>query len=69
MESEGWARVKITAYDCPRISKTFLDEERRALPPLWFQSEYLCEFVDTVAQVFTSEFVLGAVTDAVQPLF
>jgi len=36
-EGEGWQRVKITAYDCPRISREFLDEERRSLPPLWFQ--------------------------------
>jgi hypothetical protein len=68
-EGESWARVKITGYDCPRISPTFLEEERRSLPPLWFQSEYLCEFVDTVEQVFRYDDVMGAVSSAVQPLF
>ena len=68
-EGEGWERVKITAYDCPRISKEFLEEERRTLPPLFFQSEYCCEFVDTIDQVFASEFVHAAISAEVQPLF
>jgi len=67
-EGAGWERVQITAYDCPRISKAFLREERRSLPPLWFQSEYMCAFVDTIDQVFRSEDVLAAVSDEVQPL-
>jgi hypothetical protein len=68
-EGEGWERVKITAYDCPRISKEFLEEERRTLPPLFFQSEYMCEFVDTIDQVFASAFVHAAISAEVQPLF
>jgi hypothetical protein len=68
-EGEGWERIKITAYDCPRISPAFLEEERRTLPALWFQSEYLCEFVDTVDTVFSSAYVHAALTAAVEPLF
>ena len=68
-QGEGWERVKITAYDCPRISKEFLEEERRTLPPLFFQSEYMCEFVDTIDQVFASAFVHAAISAEVQPLF
>jgi hypothetical protein len=68
-EGEGWERVKITAYDCPRISKQFLDEERRSLPVFWFQSEYLCEFTDTVDQVFLTEHVQAALSAEVRPLF
>jgi len=67
-EGEGWERIQITALDCPRISKEFLAEERRTLPPLWFQSEYMCEFVATVDQVFATEFVLGALSAEVEPL-
>jgi len=66
---EGWQRVKIIAEQCPRISESFLAEERRTLPPLWFQSEYMCEFVDTIDQVFGSAFVYGAISPEVQPLF
>jgi len=68
-EGENWHRVKVTAEQCPRISKAFLEEERRSLPPLWFQSEYLCAFVDTVDQVFRYEDVMGAVSPTVTPLF
>jgi hypothetical protein len=68
-EGEGWERVTITAYDCPRISQAFLEEERRTLPPLWFQSEYLCQFVDTVDQVFLSDHVHAALSSEVEPLF
>ena len=66
---EGWQRVKIIAEQCPCISESFLAEERRTLPPLWFQSEYMCEFVDTIDQVFGSAFVYGAISPEVQPLF
>jgi hypothetical protein len=61
--------VKVTADECPRISKAFLDEERRSLPPLWFQAEYMCEFVDTIDQVFASAFVHAAISAEVRPLF
>jgi hypothetical protein len=68
-DGEDWERIKIAASECPRISRAFLEEERRTLPPLWFQSEYLCEFVDVVDQVFAYGDVMGAVTAAVEPLF
>ncbi len=64
-----WGRVEVPATACPRISPAFLEEERRALGPLWFASEYECKFVDTVDQVFSHELVMRAVTDEVKPLF
>jgi hypothetical protein len=68
-QGEHWVQVKISADRCLRISASFLEEEKRSLPPLWFKSEYLCEFVDHIAQVFASELVLGAVSADVAPLF
>jgi hypothetical protein len=68
-EGENWERVKITAYDCPRISPAFLEEERRSLPAMWFASEYLCEFTDTVDQVFLFEHIQAALSAEVRPLF
>jgi phage terminase large subunit-like protein len=68
-EGEGWERVLITAEQCPRISAAFLEEERRTLPPLWYKSEYLCEFVDTVDQVFSTELISKAMRDDVVPLW
>jgi hypothetical protein len=65
----GWERTCITAYDCPRIPADFLREEQGTMPALWFRSEYMCEFCDTVDQVFAAEFVVGAVSADVPPLF
>ena len=66
---DGWERVKVTAYDCPRISPAFLAEERRSMGDLFFRSEYLCEFVDPVNSVFSSELLAAAFTPDVAPLF
>jgi hypothetical protein len=68
-EGLGWEKVLITAEQCPRISKDFLAEERRTLGEWWFKQEYLCEFVDTVDQVFSYEAVMRAVSPDVLPLF
>jgi hypothetical protein len=40
-----WELVRVPAVDCPRISKRFLDEERRTMGDLWYRQEYGCEFV------------------------
>src|SRR5262245_8319837 len=68
-EGEGWERVEVTGEQCPRISQAFLAEEKRTLPPLWYQSEYMCQFVDTIDQLFRYEDVMGAISATVQPLF
>jgi Terminase large subunit, T4likevirus-type, N-terminal len=68
-EGEGWERIKITAEDCPRISKEFLEEERRSMPAMFFAAEYLCEFTDTEDSVFAYSDVQAAVSRDVQPLF
>ncbi len=67
--ADDWHRVRITADECPRITPAFLDEERRTLPTSWFRSEYFCEFVDTVDQVFPTELIDGMVSAEIAPLF
>ena len=66
-EQGQWERIKITAFDCQRISREFLEEERRSLPDLFFRSEYLGEFTETVDQVFTYEQVNKAIDDNIEP--
>lgn len=41
-----WERVRITAEQCPRIPREFLEEERRTLGEDWYAQEYGCEFRD-----------------------
>ena len=66
--SAVWERVEVTADDCPRISKEFLEQERRSLGERWFRQEYYCEFVETLDQVFRYEDIERSFTDAVEPL-
>lgn len=53
-QGEEFEKIKITAYDCPRISKEFLEKERQALGEFYFRQEYLCEFLDLEGLVFKS---------------
>jgi hypothetical protein len=66
---DDWKRTEVDAYACPRIPREWLEQERRSLPPLVFESEYLCRFSDVVTQVFATADVMRAVSDDVPPLF
>lgn len=60
---DDWERHLVTAYDCPRITAEFLEEQRRTMPEWLFRQEFLCEFVETMDSVFTHEQVSGALED------
>jgi hypothetical protein len=47
-----WERVKVTAYECPRFDRRWLDAERARVGERVFKREYLCEFGDTEESVF-----------------
>jgi hypothetical protein len=64
-----WHRVKVTADQCPRITREFLREEEEALGPRWFQMEYMCEFTDAIDALFTEEDVRAALDNDLRPLF
>jgi hypothetical protein len=65
----GWERYEVPASRCPRISKTFLEEERRSLPRRVYRQEYECSFEETDDQVFSFEDVAAAISKDVRPLF
>ncbi len=64
-----WERIKITAPECPRITPDFLAEERASMGEWWFKQEYMCEFVESVDQVFAHDVVLRAVSSDIRPLW
>ncbi len=64
-----WERVEITAYDCPRIPRAWLDKERATIGDWWFEQEYLCQFKETTEQVFGYDDVMGALSADVPLLF
>src|ERR687890_361181 len=41
-QGKGWERYEVPARECPRISASFLKEERRALPSRVYRQEYEC---------------------------
>lgn len=54
-KGQDWQKHQITADQCPRISKDFLDEERRVLGSYWFDQEYECRFLDAQTQLLRKE--------------
>ncbi|MFL5282503.1 MAG: terminase large subunit domain-containing protein [Rhodopila sp.] len=66
--SDAWVRESITAYDCPRISQQFLEQERRDIGEWWFQQEYMCKFVDSDTQLFSSDSIGRAFRADLTPL-
>jgi hypothetical protein len=67
--AEDWQRVRVTADQCPRITREFLAQERQALGERWFRQEYECSFEDTVGAVFSHEDVAAALRDDLEPWF
>lgn len=63
---DAWKRTTITAYACPRIPRTFLEDEREKLGDWRFRQEYMCEFVDTDEQFFNSELIEAMVNPALE---
>lgn len=65
----GWHKTRITADQCPRIDPEWLEEEKRLMGEWLFRQEYLCEFVDTEEQFFSSELIEAALRDTGGPLW
>jgi hypothetical protein len=66
---EEWLRVRITGFDCPRISRKFLEDERAALGDRVFATEYLCDFTEAVSQCFSTADIRSIATGNVPPLW
>jgi hypothetical protein len=64
---EPWERYEVPATSCPRISPTFLEEEKRSMGDWWYQQEYMCTFLDAETQAFRREDIDAAFREDVQP--
>ena len=60
---EEWERVRGPATECARISKEFLERERKVYVAEWFAQEYLCEFTDAGGEWFGRRSVELAMRD------
>jgi hypothetical protein len=68
-DGPGWQKVKITADQCPRINKEWLEREKAMIGDWWYLQEYFCEFVETNDQVFSYDDIQMAISSDVKPLF
>ncbi len=70
-EGMGWERYEVPASQVPRISASFLEEERRSLPDRVYRQEYLNSFEETEDQVFSYEEIESAFSNNtdITPIF
>ena len=64
-----WQRIMVKADACDRIPAEFLKEQENILGPWQYRQEYLCEFVDTEEQFFSTELIEAALSTEVTPLW
>jgi hypothetical protein len=64
-----WLKILVRATECSRISKEFLEEERRSMPAAWFAAEYMCEFTETEDQLFSRDLIDEMLDPHIEPLF
>ena len=65
---DTWERYEVRADQCPRISREFLAEERRALG-VFYAQEYENAFLDPVNALFSGADIDAMLSDEVAPLF
>jgi Terminase large subunit, T4likevirus-type, N-terminal len=68
-DGRDWSRTRITASNCPRISASFLAEERRTMSAAAYASEYDCEFTDAIDSVFFYAHIRAAIDPDLDPLY
>lgn len=67
---KNWHRIRATVHDCPRIDPAFVEDERQAMTPAQFASEYLCEFQDSAEAAWLSTALIDSLIDPnVRPLW
>jgi hypothetical protein len=64
-----WVRITATAEQCPRISRKFLEKERRKVSDAWFRQEYLCEFTLESGALFDEALIRGCIKKEILLLF
>lgn len=64
----SWHKENITADQCPRISKEFLEAEKRKMPERLFLQEYTNQFLEPADSVFRWEDIEAMVDPTVQSL-
>jgi len=68
MKGGNWTRISVKATDCPRISKAFLEEQRKSMGDRWYRQEHLCEFHGSHTQLIPDHILERVFTTRVPPM-
>jgi hypothetical protein len=68
-ESPEWERVQVTADQCQRIPKDFLQTELAALGPVVYGAEYACQWASCQSAVFTEGMIQSLCQPGASPLW
>lgn len=63
-----YKRFEVPATMCPRISPEFLEKEKRSMPPMIFNQEYMCQFAELSDSVFGYEDIQSLFNSDIKPL-
>lgn len=63
----NYTTFHVNSEDCPRIPKSFLDQERKRMTKLQYAQEYLGEFLDELMQFFPTELINACMTEEEEP--
>jgi hypothetical protein len=67
-EAEEWKRIKVTSEECERISKDFLEREKRTTGASFYAQEYMASFEENQLSIFNMEAVRRAFTPELKQL-
>jgi hypothetical protein len=62
-----WLKIQSTVHQCPRVSKEFVESQRRK-GDAFFKQEYECQFVESGLYLLGRDQIERLVTDKEQPL-
>jgi hypothetical protein len=64
-----WHRIRVELGSCDRITPEFLARERKNLGETKFREEYLCEFLDSEMNAFSTDIIDRIFTKEVTPIW
>jgi hypothetical protein len=65
----AWSRIELKGEDNPRISREYLEQEKRDMIPWEFRQEWCCAFEDTQDQIISGEVITQAFSSTEAPFF
>ncbi len=54
---DDFKKFYVSAEDCPRHKKEFLESQKDMMGKLWYAQEYLARFMDDIRRVFTDDWI------------